>query len=129
MQKSCLLSVVIISVLFNAYNLYGTEISEEGMFSKIGFWVPKLPPRVHYTIDCHLDPAKGSLRGTEIIRLTNNSQRPIKRLALDWLINENQTVEITSKGQPVRILWGDEKKRIASPILFELPKYCCQKKI
>lgn len=90
--------------------------------SKTSYWVPAVPPRAHYTIDCRINPSAGSLKGTEIMRFRNNTSKPIHRLALNWSLSTDQTVEITIHGKPVPILNGSERMPLPSSILFELPE-------
>jgi tetratricopeptide (TPR) repeat protein len=93
-----------------------------GYASETGFWAPSGPPRATYTIDCRIDPAKGSLEGIETVSLSNNSSRPIHRLALDWSLNGEQTAEIAANGRSVSLLAGQGQRHLSSPILFELPE-------
>jgi len=122
MNKQNILGLALICFLMNLSNQCRAEKEEYVQTSKSGFQVPRVPPRAHYTIDCRIDPAAGNLTGTEKIRLKNSSSGPIHRLALDWSLNDYQTLEIKIQGKPVQILGAAGKKRLQSPLLFELPE-------
>lgn len=51
--------------------------------SQEGFWVPYDPPKCHYRIDARIDLEKGKVEGKETITLKNDSEHPIKVLAVD----------------------------------------------
>ncbi len=84
------------------------------------FWTPGVPPRAHYAVTCQIDPEKGSLSGTEVIRLNNDSSRSIRRLILKWPVADQQPdrrqLEIAVNGNPVSIV--DDK----GPVVFDLPE-------
>jgi hypothetical protein len=81
-----------------------------------------LPTRAYYKIDCRIDPSTGKLEGTETIRLTNEGNEPVERLALDWTLSSTETIEISIGGQRIQILGESEQRSLESPIFFELPE-------
>ncbi|MFC1614536.1 M1 family aminopeptidase [Gemmatimonadota bacterium] len=54
--------------------------------------------------------------------MKNTASGSIHRLALDWSLNDYQTLEITIQGKPVQIIGAAGIKRLQSPLLFELPE-------
>lgn len=115
------LSVLTGCVLLSIHLFLGIGKAEDVDRSMKGYGIPNVPPKAHYIIDCHIDPATKSLKGTEIIRLRNNSSRPIYQLALDWSLSNGQTVIITVNGRQISTLADSEQTDLISPILFELP--------
>jgi hypothetical protein len=69
-------------------------------------WAPTVPPRTHYTIDCRIEESESgmNLRGTEVMRFTNDTAHPIARLALDWPADETRTLRLADGGTPARVL-------------------------
>ena len=122
MGKRCLLYFVAVCFLLIIYVHCAPEGTENNDFTKTNYWAPAIPPRAHYVIDCRIDLSAGQLEGTEIIRFSNNTSSKIHRLALDWPISSDQTVEITVDGTPVTIVAEAEPTNLPSPILFDLPK-------
>jgi len=122
MFKRCLLYFVAACFLLTIFVHCGPETTKNNGFIKTNYWVPDVPPRAHYIIDCHIDPSAGQLEGTEIIRFRNNTAGPMNRLAIDWAISSDQTVEITVNGTPVTLLAALGQTNLPSPILFELPE-------
>ncbi|MHC4220122.1 MAG: hypothetical protein ACYSU7_16880 [Planctomycetota bacterium] len=59
------------------------------------FRAPAVPLRAHYSITCAVDPDAGRLRGSETIRLTNNTEQPMQRLAVDWSAEGDLPVTVT----------------------------------
>jgi hypothetical protein len=53
-------------------------------FARTEFWAPVAPPRAHYSIDIKFLPDTSRLEGTETVRFRNDTQRPIRRIALQW---------------------------------------------
>jgi hypothetical protein len=84
------------------------------------FWIPKNPPMAYYKFNCKLDPDKEVLRGDGTIRIVNTTKNNIYRLAIDWAINDFQSIELKSQGQPVGLLKEYEINLSAPPIVFEL---------
>ena len=83
----------------------GADISTgTSIFSTPDFWVPKEPPKAHYKIDCSIDLLKGNIEGKEVIHFKNTTTRPIGQLAIKWLSEKNQTLEIIVDDKPVSIL-------------------------
>jgi hypothetical protein len=89
---------------------------------KAGYWAPVDSPPAHYTIDCRIDPASGKIDGTETIRFRNGTSLPIRRLALEWALSSDQTLEILINGKPVPILADSGETNPFSPLLYELPQ-------
>jgi hypothetical protein len=96
-------------------------VAKEENTSKAGFWVPRVPPRAYYSIECRIDTASESLIGTEVIRFENKSSERLSRLALDWSVNSRQTLKILIDGTSVPILTDSGQATIPSPVLFDLP--------
>jgi len=85
------------------------------------FWAPKNPPTAAYRFVCEIDPDTRSLKGSGMIRFNNTTKRPIYRLAIDWAVNEHQTIEIRSQGKLIHFL-DSPKGQAQSPLVFELPE-------
>jgi len=113
---------VVVCFFLIMYVHCGPEPIEDSGFIGDNYWVPPVPPRAHYTIDCRIDSHASLLEGTEVIRFTNNTSRFIHRIALDWGISSDQTLEITVNGKPVPIAAEPEQASLSSPILFDLPQ-------
>lgn len=113
----------LIFTLFFFFFIIPIEIalSHEILNRECTFWVPKDPPRAYYRFNCDINPNARTLKGTGTIRITNHTKRPIFRLAIDWALNEHQSIAIQSKGKPVQLL-DKHEYQIASPITFELPE-------
>jgi len=77
------------------------------------FWSPLTPPRAHYSADLTYDPAASRFAGTETIRFRNTTDRPIGRIALQW-IGELNSVSIN--GTPLRRV-----PAVRQVALFDLP--------
>jgi len=89
-----------------------------GDTAQTDYWVPKKPPKAHYKIDCSIDLSQGLLEGTEVIRFINDTPRPINQLAVKWLRQGGETLDITSKGKGVSYLTDAKSSRV----VFKLPK-------
>lgn len=98
------------------------EESSDDTFLKSGHWVPVDPPPALYTIDCRFAPASGKIEGTATIRFRNGTSLPIRRLALDWALSSEQTLELSVNGKPVAILADSGETSLPSPLLYELPQ-------
>ncbi len=122
MNKRNLSYLVAACLLLIIYVHCGPEPIKENGFTRANYWVPDIPPQAHYTIDCRIDSSAALLEGTQVIRFTNSTPRPIHRLALDWAISSDQTLEITVKGKPVPIAAEPGQVNLPSPILFDLPQ-------
>ena len=120
--KRYLLYFVVVCLLLIMYVHCGPESIKDKGFTRDNYWVPPVPPQAHYTIDCRIDSHASLLEGTEVIRFTNNTSRFIHRIALDWGISSDQTLEITVNGKPVHIAAEPEQASLSSPILFDLPQ-------
>ena len=75
------------------------ELSEENI-KRAGCWAYQDPPKAHYTIECSIEPNKGLLEGTEIIRFTNTTSQPVRNLALMGPVHGNEGLEIAGNGKP-----------------------------
>lgn len=100
-----LLSLVALIALSQA-SAGSTELTS-GSSIAANYWVPRRPPKAHYTIDCSVDLTKGLLEGTETIRFRNKTSRAIHRLDVKWI--SLGSMEITSKDKKVKIL-GETKE-------------------
>ncbi|MHC4153516.1 MAG: M1 family aminopeptidase [Planctomycetota bacterium] len=96
------------------------ESKSEAM-AQTDYWVPRNPHRAHYKIECSIDPAKGLLQGTEVINFKNTSSRPIHRLQIEWLSDNERLLKIMSKSKPVSILAETKEGDRYIKILFKLP--------
>lgn len=87
------------------------------------FWAPPSALPERYTIDCRIDPETGTLTGTEIIRVTNNTRRPIQRLALNWSINPGQPFAVKSRQGPgAALAGGGAQESRSAPLPIELSR-------
>jgi hypothetical protein len=86
------------------------------------FWTPASLPHCYYNITCRIDTAQKNLNGSEVVRIKNPTNRPMHRLALDWSVNNRQTLRITVKGIPVAVLTDSGQTNLTTPILFDLPQ-------
>ena len=68
------------------------------------YWVPKEPPKVHYRIECSVDPLQGDFNGKEIIHFKNTTTRPIRQFTIKWRSIKGQTLEITIDDKSVSVL-------------------------
>lgn len=85
------------------------------------FWVPPSPPHAHYTINCRIDTLSATLVGSEVVRLNNESSRPLSRLALDWSLGSRRTLKVELGGAQVRLLSDSSQPIVPSPIAIDLP--------
>ena len=120
MHKNYHFLMKLIMVFFCSISLINIAFSKETENRNCTFWVPKDPPRAYYMFNCELDPTKRILRGNGSIRITNHTKGPICRLAIDWGINQQQSIEVKSKGKPVQLLKDTNENLFSPPISFEL---------
>ncbi len=85
---------------------------------KTDFWIPREIPKAHYNIECSINPHDGQLQGKETIHFKNTTNRPIRLLAIKWLSEKEQTLEIKADGKPVSV-FKDTGSEIT---VIELPK-------
>ena len=104
MYKRYLLYLLVVCLLLIVFVHCKPRPSEDNGFNRNDYWTPSLPPKAHYTIDCRIDSDANLLEGTEVIRFSNNTSRSIHRLALDWGISSDKTLEITINEKLIPIL-------------------------
>lgn len=90
--------------------------------SREGYWVPKDPPKCHYIIDVRLDPENGLIEGKETIVLKNDSNSPIRIVALDWTIGPASSIDVTVKGKAMTLLNTEDSPTVESPLYYRLPE-------
>ncbi len=122
MNSLLLTSVATVSVCGIAAAIFAAGEDVGTGRSGTGFWAPVVPPRTHYTIDCSVVTSGRplSLRGTEVIRLTNMSERPIFRLALACPRGSPENLEIEAGGASLPVLGAGEGGSRPRALLFEL---------
>ena len=98
------LSLKIYPIILAVALICETTTAGEKESSKGGFQVPVSPPRAHYIIECRIDTAARRLTGTEVIHFTNETSRPIARLAVDWSLSSRQTLKIVTRGSVVPVI-------------------------
>jgi len=99
MQVSALALIVSITLIQAPAALSTSSESD----NRGDFWAPKEPSKAYYRIECSIDPSKGHLEGKELIRFKNTTARPIRRLAIKWLSEENQALEIAIGDKAVSV--------------------------
>ena len=82
------------------------------------YWVPQNPPKALYKIECSIDKSGQLLEGTELISFKNDTLHPINQLAVKWLRQGDETLDITSNGKDVSYLTDANSNRV----IFKLPE-------
>jgi len=100
----------------------GSGNAAYGTMSGEGFWAPADPPRAQYTLDARLtrDGEDGLFRLREVIEFTNNTARPVERLALEYPVQACKSLEVRVAGKPVTFV-GPDGRSSGSPAVLELP--------
>jgi hypothetical protein len=120
MQKNYHPSINFIMVLLCMLSLINSAFSKETAKRNCTFWVPEKPPRATYKFTCEIEPTERLMKGNGNIRITNHTKAPICRLAIDWVINSRQSIEIRAEGKPVRLLNDANEDPSLPPLSFEL---------
>jgi len=84
------------------------------------FRAPRNPPRVEYTIRCTIGPTVDRLTAREMIRITNTTTMPLRRLQLRWPAGSEKSAEIKGNGEPL-VLVHDSKGLETDPMVIEIP--------
>ena len=111
-----LMLILIVSIALLQASAGLTSRSENSV--PTNYWAAQNPPKAHYKIECSIDLTRGGLEGKEVIRFRNTASEPMSRLAIKWLQQGDQTLEITSNGKTVSFL-TDIKSNM---VVFELPE-------
>ncbi len=86
------------------------------------FWVPTLPPRAGYKIECKADLEQGRLHCKQEIRFKNDANRPMSRLAMNWSWREFGALEIEANGKKIFPIPANQQPTDISLIPFVLPE-------
>ncbi len=95
-------------------------VTDEAAAPSAIYWTPSPPPRAQYIIDCKIDLKTLRVTGTATIKFTNESRRPIHRIAVNWPTSAGRTLDITMDGSPV-LLVEDATRKASAPRVYELP--------
>ena len=109
-------------VLFGIHLLPGTVRAGSPDTPVTGYWVPAVPPRAHYTIDCRIDPRKDTISVKEKILFNNTTHKAINELALNQACDPDRPLQISVGGKPVSVSAGYTRTDKAFPALFQLPE-------
>jgi tetratricopeptide (TPR) repeat protein len=117
-----LLGCYVLAVCLVSTASAGSGYAAYGATSDQGFWAPVDPPRAKYTVDARLtrDGEDGLFKLTEVIEFTNNTARPVERMALEYPVQGCQSLEVRVGDKPVTFVAPDGRPS-GSPALFELP--------
>ncbi len=88
-----------------------------------GFWAPAVPPSAQYTMDLRLlkEGIQGSLELRETIRLTNNTARPIARLAIAFPAARCEKLDLRVGGEAAVLIPPAAGRSSGMPTLCALP--------
>ena len=109
-------------VLVVSSQSFAVSTELEGGDNSQNYWAPKNPLKVHYKIECSIDPDKGFLEGKEVISFKNTSSRPIHKLQIEWLSDNERTLKIMSKGKLVSILAETKEGDRYIKLICKLPE-------
>ena len=116
MRKNALICFVSLIVIFDfACAPAAVEIGE-------GYWVPADPPKSHYMIDAEVDPETGFIEGVESITLTNDTDRSIGIVAVDWPIGERYSIGVAVAGESLPIMNMQKEDSVEPPLFYRLPE-------
>ncbi len=103
--------------------LTGTAAANEKAGNSFqNFWGPKQPPVVRYTIDCQIIPSSGTIRGSGVIRIKNDSAGPIYRLALTQITMGKRRLAVTINGKLIPTQATVEGNSFSEVRLIDLPE-------
>jgi tetratricopeptide (TPR) repeat protein len=86
-----------------------------------GYFVPVEVPSSRYRIDARIDLQAGVVDGRETVELRNDSSRPLDTIALDWSLNEAQSVEVSAGGLTLTPRRDGASPNIPAPLFYRLP--------
>jgi hypothetical protein len=114
-------ALILVWVVSSAAAAASAGIPQAFESSRELFWAPPAAPRAYYTIDCRIDPASGRLSGTETVRFTNSTKKPMHCLALDRP-SGGRILECTAFGKPVKLPAPAGSSSADEPVLLLLPE-------
>jgi tetratricopeptide (TPR) repeat protein len=100
--------------------LMPTQVVAEAGRSAVGYYVPAEVPQSRYRIDARIDLTAGVVEGRETIELKNDSSRPFDTIALNWSLNESQTLEVSAGGVKLMPRRDSPTPNIPAPIFYRL---------
>jgi len=87
------------------------------------FWIPEIPPRAEYKIECTTDMERGHLSCAEEIYFKNNTDRQMSRLAMSWAWRELGTFDMNLNGKTIIPITIDQQETADSSLMpFDLPE-------
>jgi hypothetical protein len=89
-------------------------LSSAAAFASADFWSPLNPPRATYVLEARVSSDGSRLDGSEAVRFTNNTPRPIGRVAF---LFEGSDLRLRANGAAAERITG-----VKHPALFELPR-------
>lgn len=116
MRKSASLCFVLLIVVL------GFACAPSAVENGDGYWVPADPPKCHYVIDAEVDLETGFIGGIESITLTNDTNRSIWVVAIDWPIGERYSIGVAVEGESLPILNMQKENSAEPPLFYRLPE-------
>jgi hypothetical protein len=86
-----------------------------------GYFVPADVPRSSYRIDSRIDPESGVVDGRETIEFRNDSSRALDTIALNWALNEAQSIEVSAGGVKLAPRGEGSAPNTSVPPFYRLP--------
>jgi len=117
MKNSFFIIVTIVCTIFGASCFL---FADEGVIDNI-FSAPSVPVKAHYTIDCSVDISTMTMICKEVIKFTNSTEKPMRRIAMHWASNNGSIDAISTMGKQIAILDDTEPSSWRQPFLIDLP--------
>jgi len=109
-------------VLFAMLVLLCIKQSKNYDFAEAGFWVPRIPPRAHYLIDCQIVPSKNLIEISEKILFKNSTPKNIHWLLFNWPNDPAMPFELSVNGKVISLGPNHAKNDNKTPIICYLPE-------